>query len=120
MISIPPPPNPPPLDASRTHRAPEFARQTLTQGCPEIRKSLHLLDHLNQCHYLEVKVPVPDGLEDGEDLLPGAAHQEKVLGLVEGDDPGVPLHRRRALLVLQRNALLAKQVEALHFHLENQ
>ena len=63
-------------------------------------------------------MPVPDGLEDGEDLLPGAAHQEQVLGLVEGDDPGVPLHRRGALLVLQGHALLTQQVKAFHLHLE--
>ena len=63
-------------------------------------------------------MPVPDGLEDGEDLLPGAAHQQQVLGLVERDDPRVPLHRRRALLVLQRHALLAQQVETFHLHLE--
>ena len=64
-------------------------------------------------------MPVPDGLEDGEDLLPGAAHQQQVLGLMERDDPRVPLHRRRALLVLQRHALLAQQVEPFHLHLES-
>ena len=69
--------------------------------------------------YLKVKMPVPDGLEDGEDLLPGAAHQQQVLGLVERDYPGVALHRRRALLVLQGHALLAQQVESFHLHLES-
>ena len=75
-------------------------------------------DHLYG-HYLKVEVPVPDSLEDGEDLLPGAAHEEQVLGLVQGDDPGVALHRRRALLVLQGHALLAQQVEPLHLHLQS-
>ena len=69
--------------------------------------------------YLKVKMPVPDGLEDGEDLLPGAAHQQQVLGLVERNDPRVALHRRRALLVLQGHALLAQQVESFHLHLES-
>ena len=64
-------------------------------------------------------MPVPDGLEDGENLLPGAAHQEEVLGLVQGDDPGVALHRGRALLVLQGHALLAQQVEPFHLHLQS-
>merc|ERR1712156_1353494 len=66
---------------------------------------------------LKVKMPVPDGLEDGEDLLPGAAHQQQVLGLVERYDPRVALHRRRALLVLQGHALLAQQVDPFHLSL---
>ena len=64
-------------------------------------------------------MPVPDGLEDGEDLLPGAAHQQQVLGLVERNNPRIAFHRRRALLVLQGHALLAQQVEPFHLHLES-
>lgn len=41
--------------------------------------------------------------------------QQSVLGLEEAEHPGVALHR--ALLALQRDALLAEQVEALRLHL---
>merc|ERR1712018_862308 len=46
-----------------------------------------------------------------------APPKQQVLGLVKRDDPRVPLHRRRALLVLQRHALLAQQVEPFHLPL---
>ena len=62
-------------------------------------------------------MPVPDAFEHGEDPPPGPAHQQRGLGLLEGDDPGVPLHGGGGLLVLEGDGLFGQQVEALELDL---